>query len=409
MAIIKKSDLAPGAAFGKNLSESEKRKKMLASIPAKYQKFLPPSQQTIGPKYQPPKSSVSKASPTVSAPSRPPMDSKGNPKTGGPIFGGPLGRAIANTNLGSLKGAVTRANAARRGQPVSQAPVKTASRVNTIAPLKPVNIVPNYRKPATKEAPVARPVTKVAARPATPVASAAALLGESFKSVPKTSAPVARTASPVAKAPATRSMEPMKPMASLSVSASETQPMGKREVDLSISTKKGNLFQRLGERIKQRQLARADRKAAGSPMKSTTSVPSTPTPSAPQAESGQGLSTVGKAMLSNYLSRKKYMGGGKMEYGMGGKMKSYAKGGMIEKEGMKPKKKTAMDGLKALGKYVSTFGLATEGYNPAEGRYPKKKVEVKNQESLKKYKYGGKMDKKKAFLEMIAKLKTKKK
>lgn len=34
-----------------------------------------------------------------------------------------------------------------------------------------------------------------------------------------------------------------------------------------------------------------------------------------------------------------------------------------------PKKKTGMDGLKALGKYVSTFGLATEGYNPN----PKKK------------------------------------
>ncbi len=34
-----------------------------------------------------------------------------------------------------------------------------------------------------------------------------------------------------------------------------------------------------------------------------------------------------------------------------------------------PKKKTGMDGLKDLGKYVSTFGLATEGYNPD----PKKK------------------------------------
>ena len=91
------------------------------------------------------------------------------------------------------------------------------------------------------------------------------------------------------------------------------------------------------------------------------------------------------------------------------KPKSYAKGGMIEKEGMKPKKKTAMDGLKALGKHVSTFGFATEGYNPADGRYPKKKNEVKSKESLKKYMGGGKMDKKKAFLEMIAKLKAKKK
>ena len=29
-----------------------------------------------------------------------------------------------------------------------------------------------------------------------------------------------------------------------------------------------------------------------------------------------------------------------------------------------PAKKSAMDGLKAVGKYVSTFGLATEKYNP---------------------------------------------
>jgi len=142
------------------------------------------------------------------------------------------------------------------------------------------------------------------------------------------------------------------------------------------------LFSRIGERIKQRQLARANR-SVGTPMKSTSSVPSTPTPSAPQremnatdrlkmalqaksapqremnstdklkmalqAQKSQPLSVAAKGMLDKYMS-KKYMGGGKM--------KSYAKGGMIEKEGMKPK---------------------------------------------------GKMDKKKAFMEMIAKLKAKKK
>lgn len=150
------------------------------------------------------------------------------------------------------------------------------------------------------------------------------------------------------------------------------------------------LFSRIGERIKQRQLARANR-SVGTPMKSTTSVPSTPTPSAPQremnatdklkmalqaksapqrtpnatdalrealqAKKSQPLSVAAKGMLDKYMS-KKYMGGGKMEYMGGGKMKKYAKGGMIEKEGMKPK---------------------------------------------------GKMDKKKAFMEMIAKLKAKKK
>ena len=36
-----------------------------------------------------------------------------------------------------------------------------------------------------------------------------------------------------------------------------------------------------------------------------------------------------------------------------------------------PKKKTGMDALKALGKYVTTFGFATEGYNPAPSKKAK--------------------------------------
>ena len=39
-----------------------------------------------------------------------------------------------------------------------------------------------------------------------------------------------------------------------------------------------------------------------------------------------------------------------------------------------PKKKGAMDALKAIGKYVSTFGLATEGYNPAPSKEAKKSM-----------------------------------
>ena len=39
-----------------------------------------------------------------------------------------------------------------------------------------------------------------------------------------------------------------------------------------------------------------------------------------------------------------------------------------------PVKKTAMDAVKGVGKYISTFGLATEGYNPADGRYSKSKT-----------------------------------
>lgn len=51
----------------------------------------------------------------------------------------------------------------------------------------------------------------------------------------------------------------------------------------------------------------------------------------------------------------------------------------------KPKKKTGMDAVKALGKYVSTFGLATEGYNPAPSKDAKKtmpKKKMKNGGSL---------------------------
>lgn len=339
MATVKKSDTAPGAAFGKALKKSELEKRMMASIPSQYQKFSPPPKQTIGPKYQAPKSSPVQ-NPTLNSskfPSRTqPVDSDGRLKTKEPIFSGPLGKAIAGFDVTKIKGAATRANAAKR----QQAQPTAKARPSTIAPLKSINIVSDYRKPAPKAAPVAK---------------------GSQEYNPDTATRYQPPKKVVSRPAATRPMEPVKPMpsmSSMSVSAVETQPMAKREADLSISTKKGNLFQRLGERIKQRQLARAARKAAGSPMKSTTSIPSTPTPSAPQAESGQGLSTVGKAMLDNYLSRKKYMGGGKMEYMGGGKMKKYAKGGMIEKEGMKPKSK---------------------------------------------------MDKKKAFLEMIAKLKAKKK
>jgi hypothetical protein len=67
--------------------------------------------------------------------------------------------------------------------------------------------------------------------------------------------------------------------------------------------------------------------------------------------------------------------------------------GVIAKKGMKvskaqtgktlspaPKKKGVMDAIKDLGKYISTGGLATERYNPADGRYPKSK---------KKMQYGG--------------------
>lgn len=51
----------------------------------------------------------------------------------------------------------------------------------------------------------------------------------------------------------------------------------------------------------------------------------------------------------------------------------------------KPKKKTGMDAVKDLGKYVSTFGLATEGYNPAPSKDAKKtmpKKKMKNGGSL---------------------------
>jgi hypothetical protein len=62
----------------------------------------------------------------------------------------------------------------------------------------------------------------------------------------------------------------------------------------------------------------------------------------------------------------------------------------------KPKKKTGMDAVKALGKYVSTFGLATEGYNPAPSKDAKKtmpKKKMKNGGSLTALKASTKRDK----------------
>lgn len=262
-----------------------------------------------------------------------------------------------------------------KGQPVAQAPAR--SRAATMAPLKPMSFI--SQPAATKAAPVA-------------------------KAAPKASAPVARTAAPMLGGPLSKGIsnfgsafaaarakgdrafefggkkyttaqkgesgkqtttalskayekttglpQTVAQMAPKAITPTETQPMGKREVDLNISTKRGNLFQRMGERMKQRQLARAS-KSVGTPMKSTTSIPSTPVSSTPQremnatdrlkmalqaksapqremnstdklkmalqAQKSQPLSAAARGMLDKYMS-KKYMGGGKMEYGMGGKM-----------------------------------------------------------------------------------------
>ena len=270
-----------------------------------------------------------------------PVDSKGNPKKYAPMLDGPLARGIANLSnrISSNSSKIMeqsrqielgKERAAKLAELKKKYPAPAYK--GTFATLKPMSFISQPSAP--KAAPAARPVAKTAARPATSTAAPVA------KPMARPSASVARIDTPMVR----------------SVATQEVAPMAKREVKIDTTTKRGNLLQRLGERLKSRQLARAS-KSVGTPMKSTTSIPSTPTPSSPQTESGQKLSAVGKAMLDKYMS-KKYMGGGKMEYGMGGKMKKYAKGGMIEKEGMKPK---------------------------------------------------GKMDKKKAFMEMIAKLKAKKK
>jgi len=270
-----------------------------------------------------------------------PVDSKGNPKKYEPMFGGPLARGIANLSNRISENSSKIMEQSRQIELGKERAAKLAelkkkypapAYKGTFAPLKPMSFISQPSAP--KAAPAARPAAKTTPRPAASASAPAA------KPMARPSASVARIDTPMVR----------------SVATQEVAPMAKREVKIDTTTKRGNLLQRLGERVKQRQLARAS-KSVGTPMKSTTSIPSTPTPSAPQTESGQKLSMVGRAMLDKYMS-KKYMGGGKMEYMGGGKMKKYAKGGMIEKEGMKPK---------------------------------------------------GKMDKKKAFMEMIAKLKAKKK
>ena len=262
-----------------------------------------------------------------------PVDSKGNPKKYAPMLDGPLARGIANLSNRISENSSKIMEQSRQIELGKERAAKLAelkkkypapAYKGTFAPLKPMSFISQPSAP--KAAPAARPVAKTTARPAASTAAPSA------KPMARPSASVARIDTPMVR----------------SVATQEVAPMAKREVKIDTTTKRGNLLQRLGERLKSRQLARAS-KSVGTPMKSTSSVPSTPTPSAPQTESGQKLSMVGRAMLDKYMS-KKYMGGGKM--------KKYAKGGMIEKEGMKPK---------------------------------------------------GKMDKKKAFMEMIAKLKAKKK
>lgn len=52
------------------------------------------------------------------------------------------------------------------------------------------------------------------------------------------------------------------------------------------------------------------------------------------------------------------------------KVKKMQAGGSTVKKTLSPapKPKTGMDALKALGKYVTTFGFAKEGYNPAPSK-----------------------------------------
>lgn len=245
----------------------------------------------------------------------PPVDSKGNPKKYEPIFGGPLARGIANLSNRISENSSKIMEQSRQIELGKERAAKLAelkkkypapAYKGTFAPLKPMSFISQPSAP--KAAPAARPAATAARttpRPATPVAKATPRPAASASA--PAAKPMARPAAPVAK------VDTLMPR---SVST-EMQPMAKREVKIDTTTKRGNLLQRLGERVKQRQLARAS-KSVGTPMKSTTSIPSTPTPSAPQTESGQKLSAVGKAMLDKYMS-KKYMGGGKM--------KKYAKGG----------------------------------------------------------------------------------
>ena len=74
--------------------------------------------------------------------------------------------------------------------------------------------------------------------------------------------------------------------------------------------------------------------------------------------------------------------------------------GVIAQKGAKVKKKTGMDAVKAVGKYVSTFGGATERDNPKQkdinivkklketGTKVKNKLGLKSGGSVKKCKYG---------------------
>jgi hypothetical protein len=106
------------------------------------------------------------------------------------------------------------------------------------------------------------------------------------------------------------------------------------------------------------------------------------------------MATVKKAMMKKKVAPKKIATkkAPMMQSPMSAGAPMMKKGGMMKKaQTGVTEKKGAMDGLKALGKYVSTFGLATEKYNPA----PSTKGAPKK--AMKKAKAGAKMTKKCAY------------
>lgn len=291
-----------------------------------------------------------------------PLDSKGKPKTKEPIFGGPLGKAVTGFNYSTLKGMQTRANARERA--LEAAAAKSKSYKGTFAPLKPMDFI---SKPAAQKAAAPKPAatsaelsalnsrlsamgSRIAGMQKTGFAKSVAqarnkpnLPSPTFNApktvtstTPTPSAAASKSTAPKAMAPKVAPVKAVAtPRTNTVVTKAETlmprnvtsEPvMVKREVTIE-SPAKGNLLERLGRRMRERQLARADRRAG-----STSSLPVAPPTVAPKADETQKLSTVARGMLDKYMS-KKYMGGGKMKkYMGGGKMDEYKMGGKMDKK-----------------------------------------------------------------------------
>ena len=313
-----------------------------------------------------------------------PLDSKGKPKTKEPIFGGPLGKAVTDFNYSTLKEMQTRANARRKAWEAAKAERMTweaaganarkraleaaATRANAER-RAPNQVVP--KATASKPAPMSPAVAAMSSR-------VSAMQKEGFeKSV--ANAKNKPNMSPLSLAPkytpaaAASKPSPAKP------TASSAQTFGSA---FAAARKSGvKEFEYKGKKYTTAMKGEAPKPAAkpAEPMTRPAEAPIAKMESRPaQVESKEPIMAKREVKIETPEKKKRLFA----------KLRERAKN--RKPSGLNPMSgfsvATASDYLEGLkGKTIMGGGM------------------------VKKYAGGGKMDKKKAFMEMIAKLKAKKK